>query len=397
MARRLTCPYCYETFGPRDIQFRCTSRLSRTQKRCARSRDQVLADRTGQRAEVGPAFRADGRRPTALCPECDDETAYRICPVCRSTLPVEFGMVENRMIAMVGAKASGKTVYMTVLLHEMMNRAGAAYGASLMGADDATMLRYGSDYQDNLYRDGQMFPGTRTAVANDHRVEPLVFRLGLRRPGLFGPRLRHTVLSFFDTAGEDFNSRESVELNTRYLANADGVILLLDPLQMPGARQLALPGTALPGSEGVDAPVNVLGRVTNTLLAPGRDRSAGKVNTPVAVVFSKLDAFWHLLDTGSPLRRHRPPGERFDEEDSLSVHEEVRQLLKDWDGVPIDQILENSYARHRYFGVSALGRSPTGDARVAATGIQPYRVADPLLWLLKESGALPAGPGRGRG
>lgn len=394
MAKTLTCPYCYETFVARDIRFRCNSRLSRTQKRCVRRRDQVLFDRMGVRGEVGPDFAADGRKPTAVCPQCDGESTYRICPVCRSTLPVQFGMVENRMIAMVGAKASGKTVYMTVLLHEMMNQVGAAFGAYLMGSDDATMLRYNADYQDHLYRDGQMFLGTRTAVANDNRVEPLVFRFGLRRRGLFGERPQHTVLSFFDTAGEDFNSRESVEINTRYLANADGIILLLDPLQMAGARQLALPGTALPGAEGVDAPANVLSRVTNMLLAPRKGRSTGKVSTPVAVVFSKLDAFWHLLEKGSPLRAHQSVGQQFQVEDSLSVHEELRQLLKEWDGVPLDQILENTYARYRYFGVSALGASPTSEARVAPTGIQPYRVTDPLLWLLSEFGSLPKS-GRG--
>ncbi|MGW0188918.1 hypothetical protein ACWDV7_24530 [Streptomyces sp. NPDC003362] len=80
--------------------------------------------------------------------------------------------------------------------------------------------------------------------------------------------------------------------------------------------------------------------------------------------------------------------------DSLSVHEEVRRLLKDWDGVPIDHLLDNHYTRYRYFGVSSLGRNPTPDARVAPTGIQPYRVADPLLWLLSEFGSVPKA-GRG--
>ncbi|MFI8962603.1 hypothetical protein ACIGO8_10835 [Streptomyces sp. NPDC053493] len=398
MARRLTCPYCYETFTGREIAFRCNSRLTRTQKRCVRRRDQVLADRMGQRGEVGPVFTADGRASTAVCPDCDGETTFRICPVCHSTLPAQFGMVENRMIAMVGAKASGKTVYTTVLLHEMMNRVGSAFGASLVGADDATMQRFHADYHEHLFRDGQMFAGTRTAVTNDNRVDPLVFRFGLRRRSLLGERPQHTVLSFFDTAGEDFNSRENMELNTRYLANADGIVLLLDPLQMAGARPLARPGTALPGTEGVDTPYHVVSRVTNLLLAredagrrarfAGR-RAAPRIDTPVAVVFTKLDAFWHLLDKGSPLRAHPPSGDRFDEEDSLSVHEEVRTLIKDWDGVPIDRLLENTYSRYRYFGISALGHSPTADARVARTGIQPYRVTDPLLWLLGEYGAVP--------
>ncbi|MGW4232076.1 hypothetical protein ACWEF9_22730 [Streptomyces sp. NPDC004980] len=396
MTRRLTCPYCYENFAPREIRFRCNSRLSRTGKQCQNRRDEVLDQRMGPRRshDLGPDFAADGRKPTAVCPDCDGSTTYRICPVCHSGLPVQFGMVDNRLIAMVGAKATGKTVYMTVLLHEMRNRVGEAFGAALTGLDDATMRRYSSDYEDRLYRDNQMFPGTQTASTSLNRVDPLVFRFGLRRRTLFGDRPQHSVLSFFDTAGEDFSSRESVELNTRYLTGADGIVLLLDPLQMPGARDGALPGTPLPGAEGLDSPINVLSRVTNLLLAPRSGRSAQKIDTPIAVVFSKMDAFWHLLEPSSPLRDYAPARGRFDVSDSLSVHEEVRRLLKDWDGVPIDHLLDNHYSRYRYFGVSSLGRNPTSDARVAPTGIQPYRVADPLLWLLSEFGSVPKA-GRG--
>ncbi|MER6346964.1 hypothetical protein ACWC10_33310 [Streptomyces sp. NPDC001595] len=396
MARRLTCPYCYESFAPREIRFRCHSRLSPTGKKCETRRDQVLDDRMGPRRshDLGPDFAADGRRPTAVCPDCDGETTYRICPVCHSALPTQFGRADSRLIAMVGARASGKTVYMTVLLHEMRHRVGEAFGAHLMGLDDATMRRYSSDYENHLYGDNRMFPGTQTASTNLNRVDPLVFGFGLRRRGLLGERPQHTVLSFFDTAGEDFNSREGVELNTRYLTGADGIVLLLDPLQMPGARDNALPGTPLPGTEGLDAPINILSRVTSLLLAPRSGRAAQKIDTPIAVVFSKMDAFWHLLESGSPLRAHATPRGRFDVGDSLSVHEEVRRLLKDWDGVPIDHLLDNHYSRYRYFGVSALGRNPTPDARVAATGIQPYRVADPLLWLLSEFGSVPKA-GRG--
>ncbi|OON80537.1 TRAFAC clade GTPase domain-containing protein [Streptomyces tsukubensis] len=396
MAKQLTCPHCYEGFAPREIRFRCNCRLSKEGKRCPRVRDQVLDERRGPRPshELGPVFTDDGRRPTAMCPDCGGETTYRICPVCHSDLPVQFGRVDGRLIAMVGAKASGKTIYMTVLLHEMRNRVGEAFGAALMGLDDATMRRYSTDYEDRLYRDNQMFPGTQTASTNLNRVDPLVFRFSLSRRTLLGERPVHTVLSFFDTAGEDFNSRESVELNTRYLAGADGIILLLDPLQMPDARDGALPGTPMPGAEGLDAPMNLLSRVTNLLLAPRSGRSAQKIDTPIAVVFSKMDAFWHLLDKSSPLRDYAPPSPRFDVNDSRNVHEEVRRLLKDWDGVQIDQLLENHYARYRYFGVSALGGNPTPDARVAPTGIQPYRVADPLLWLLAGFGSVPKA-GRG--
>ncbi|RMI34747.1 TRAFAC clade GTPase domain-containing protein [Streptomyces triticirhizae] len=395
MAKRLTCPYCYETLTAREILFRCTTRLSPTRKRCAAERDEVLLERLGQHREGGPVFAADGRRPSATCPGCDGVTNYRICPLCHTTLPVQFGMVDNRLIAMVGARESGKTVFMTVLLHELMNRVGERFRVSLMGADDATMVRFGKEYQDKLYDEGQMLIGTRSAGAQvNNQVDPLVFRFGMTRRRLLGDTAQHTVLSFFDTAGEDFNSRESVELNTRYLANADGIILILDPLQLRGAAELAAPGTLMPRTDDVDTPANVLARVSNLLLARDGGRR-GKATTPIAVVFAKMDALAHHLHPGSPLRAHPPQGDRFDVADSLDVHQEVRGLLRHWDGVTLDQMLENNHARYRYFGVSALGRTPTSDGRVAATGIQPYRVTDPLLWLLSEFGAVPRTRRRG--
>ena len=74
---------------------------------------------------------------------------------------------------------------------------------------------------------------------------PLVFR--------FTTPEHRTLLSFFDTAGENLRSAQSIEQNARYLGAADGVLLLLDPLQMRGARELAAPGTRLPTPGG---PVN---------------------------------------------------------------------------------------------------------------------------------------------
>ncbi|MCM2422614.1 hypothetical protein [Streptomyces sp. RKAG293] len=406
MAKLIACPYCYETFSPRKIKFRCNSRLSRSNKRCAREHDPVLAARrSGATGETGIVFEADGRRSTALCPTCDNETTYRICPICHNTLPAQFGMVENKLIAMVGARNSGKTVFMTVLLHELMNRVGENFGSALMPADDETTKRFGTDYENTLYREGRLMGGTSSAAAVgavdlsgshgadlDSRVDPLVFRFGLTRQTLLGPRPQNVVLSFFDTAGEDFNSLEKVQVHTRYLANADGIILVMDPLQMPGARAQALPGTLLPGAENTEAAENVLNRVTEMLLA--RSRKNALISTPVAVVFSKMDALWHTLERGSRLAAQPSRTGRFDVADSRDVHEEVRDLLRTWHGVSLDQTLRTGYARYRYFGVSALGRTPTADSRVARTGIQPYRVTEPLLWLLSEFGSVPK---QGRG
>ena len=160
---------------------------------------------------------------------------------------------------------------MTVLVHELMHRVGEDLNAAISGADDETRRRFASDYEQPLYRDARLLASTTTAAATDRA--PLVFRFTsedrssrLSRNGAGEPR--RTLLSFFDTAGEDLRSAQSVEENVQYLAAADGVLLLLDPLQMRGARQLAAPGTQLPTPGAVgDEPANVLENVTDLIMA----------------------------------------------------------------------------------------------------------------------------------
>lgn len=391
MAAPLACPYCYETFPDREIMFRCTARSSPTNRKCARALDPILEGRFGSQRELGPAFKADGRKGRAKCPACEGETTYRICPVCHSQLPVQFGMVGSRMIAMAGARESGKTVYMTVLLHEIENRIGDQFGASIMGADEETRRQFTASYEDPIYNAGRLPQATRQAgQRDDSRVPPMVFRFSAPLGGIRANRSEHSLLSFYDTAGEDFVRQEGLDVVTRYLSCADGVLLLLDPLQMAGARNLAVPGIPMPGTGAqYETPLNILSRVTDILLANSKNGARTKIRKPMAVVFTKLDAVWHNLDRVSPLRAQPPVGSKFDVLDSLNVHEEIRHLLREWEGSQINLILENNYARYRYFGISALGQAPTEDNDVAPSGIQPYRVADPLTWMLAEFGALP--------
>lgn len=389
----LACPYCYEEFTARRVLFRCNGRLSRGGKRCPLAQDEQLAAHRGIRRELGPVFQPGGllagNTNSAACPDCGGVSTYRVCPVCHSQLPAQFGMVGSRLIGMAGAKDSGKTVYMTVLLHELRNRIGAQFGAALMGADDETLRRFASEYEDELYDRGHMFATTQRAAANDGRVDPLVFRFTAAPGGMRGSRPQQSLMSFFDTAGEDFESQHSVDVNTRYLACADGILLLLDPLQMKGARELAAPGTLLPGTGPLyQTPETILTRVTERLLKQNRG-GRERIGKPIAVVFTKLDALWHTFGQGSPLRATPPQNGAFDDSDSRDVHEEMRHQLRSWEGSQIDLILRNHYPRHRFFGVSALGQPPTAGNDVAVSGIQPYRVADPLLWLLSEFGAVP--------
>jgi hypothetical protein len=102
-----------------------------------------------------------------------------------------------------------------------------------------------------------------------------------------------------------------------------------------------------------------------------------------------MDAFLRDLKETSPLLRPPPQTQYFDERDSLEVHTEIQRLLARWEGIRIDQIAQLNYRTYRYFGVSALGETPTEDNRVSPRGIRPYRVASPVLWILAQFGIIP--------
>jgi hypothetical protein len=390
---RLYCPYCYSGFSEREIWFRCSGRIGPKGERCSPEIDPVRRDRTGFGQVLPPVFDSDGRLRAANCPTCGAESTTRICPACHMQLPVHFGKVRSRMIALVGAKESGKTVYMTVLVHELMHRMGEDLNAAISGADDETRLRFASDYEQPLYRDARLLASTTTAGTRDRA--PLVFRFTtegrssrLSRNGTGEPQ--RTLLSFFDTAGEDLRSVRSVEENVQYLAAADGIVLLLDPLQMRGARQLAAPGTLLPTPGAVgDEPANVLENITDLIMAKERIKASQRIGKPLAIVFTKMDALLHDLKETSPLLRPPAHTSYFDERDSLDVHTEIQRLLARWEGSRIDQIAQKNYRTYRYFGVSALGETPTAENRVSPRGIRPYRVTGPFTWMLAQFGTIP--------
>ncbi|MFD0203679.1 MULTISPECIES: TRAFAC clade GTPase domain-containing protein [Saccharothrix] len=387
LGSRLHCPYCYRPFRQKEIRFRCSGRTGKRAK-CATALDRTLADQLGDRTPQLPVFDADSRKSTAVHPPCGAETHYRVCPHCHSQLPVHFGQSDSKMIALVGAKNSGKTIYMTVLLHELMNNVGERFSAAVLGADEETRKKFQLDYEQRLYQDHELFGTTKTLGAQRGGRRPLVFSFTTPDGGR---KVRRSLLSFFDTAGEDMVSEHSVDQNVRYLTSADGIILLFDPLQLREARIHADADALLP--EIADSPATVLTNIVEQLHGRLGVKANRRIGTPLAVVFTKMDALEGYLPPESPLRRVPPSTASFNESDSLAVHRHMRALLDDWAGHNLDEALSANFAKYRMFGVTALGESPRLEGgtrqRVSERGVQPRRVEDPFLWLMSEFGAVP--------
>ncbi|MCW2917375.1 MAG: hypothetical protein JWN52_5443 [Actinomycetia bacterium] len=411
MMRPLTCPYCFVQVPRSRIAFRCMGRAGLGQG-CDPILDERLAEYTGSTANASlpPVFAAASgalgggrgwasfRGPAGIpsradCPDCGKPTGRRVCPDCHNTLPPAYCDSSGRIVALVGAKNAGKSTYIAVLLHELMNRIGTELDASLVACDDRTIDRYKRDFARPLYDLRRLLPTTPSAATAPR--EPMVFLLTRTLTRALGARWRSRdqslALVLFDTAGEDLRSRDVRDLHLRYLEAADAIIFLVDPLELAGADSALSDGSA-PSDDPDSEPINVLARVTESLRQRHEVRPGDRLQVPVAVALTKIDALGPAVRRQSALHRSRGLPGRLDLDDREAVHEQVRSLLEDWQAGQLSRYLEQQYREYALFGLSALGGRPQND-QVASGGVRPHRVEDPLLWLLHRFGLLDGGRG----
>ncbi|WP_018657912.1 TRAFAC clade GTPase domain-containing protein [Actinomadura flavalba] len=386
--RSITCPYCFAALSPRRVPFRCRGQAGR-RPGCAPVLDERLAAYTGSSAgaSLPPVFAAPGRGGRADCPGCGQATGSRVCPECHNPLPAGYCDAPGRIVALVGAKNAGKSTYIAVLLHELMNRVGTELDASLVACDDRTIERYKRDFARPLLEEKRLLPTTASAVTSPR--EPLVYLLTRTRRTRFARESTASLaLVLFDTAGEDLRSREVRDLHLRYLEAADAIVFLVDPLELPGAQaSVAVLAGDRPGSDPDSEPINVIARVTEALRSRHDVKPGDRLDVPVAVALTKIDVLAPELARQSALHRPRPGAGVLDLDDRDAVHEQVRSLLHTWQAGQLDTYLGQQYADYGLFGLSALGGVPQ-DGRVGAGGVRPYRAEDPLLWLLHRFGML---------
>lgn len=384
-----TCPYCFESFRLGHTPFRC---LNPTE-RCSAEIDEKRSEVWGEAGPLGKVLPPAGFSPKdALCPQCGELSRQRLCPHCHMELPRTIGQFRNFIFAIIGAKEAGKSHYLAVLIEQLRQQIGPELKILLEPANDATIRRYRDDFHQPLYRgrDGrrQVLDATRSARQRASAVRtPLVYVLSIQGRDFFGRKkiVAVVTLTFFDTAGEDLDDENTMATVNKYIYRSDGIILLLDPLQILAVRE-RLPPARLPtiNSETRD----ILSRTTKLILR-GRQFPAGRpIPTPLAIAFSKLDRLAPLIEPHMQIHCDANHSGGFDLQDAQAVDSEIQALLAGWDCGDLLGQVEGHYARHAFFALSALGCEP--DDQGFLPRILPRRVEDPFLWLLHCHGLLKA-------
>lgn len=341
-----------------------------------------------------PTFMAQSRRPferprQAACPHCGGLTGVRACPACHTPLSSTFAESRSPLVGMVGGKGAGKTVYLSVLHHELRTTVRRRFQADIRLTGDqqggaGSPRQWLENYEEQLFTQGRLFEQTAGALNGLRTPVVIEWRQPTRRLGI--ETFATTVLSFYDAAGEDLTSQDRVHTQA-YLGVANGLVLLLDPWQLPGAMDhIDVPASVVRDAE---PPLEVLNRITELLRVSHQVKASRRVTVPLAVVFAKMDAFFPVLGGNHPLLAKPAVLPGYDESAGQDTHEHVRAMLHEYGADDIDAHLMHNYATFRYFAVSALGAEPDYASReVDAGGVQPFRVEEPLLWLLHGFGVI---------
>ena len=376
---QVTCPFCYHRINWLRLNFVCSGRNAPGYEPCQQSVDPVRKSETLFEELMYPVFSRPRRclpspRRTR-CPHCRGRTGQHACPACHTPLPANFGGGFSPVIALIGARKTGKTVYLTVGAHHLRTVLSDRFSADvwLYGDEARSWL---TTSVTAIFEHGTLPETTEQPTG---RSEPLVFEWR-RRSGRIFRRYHSSYLSFLDTAGDSLGTQRGVS-ELRFLTRVDAFIVMLDPFTLPGVvDRLMLPRSAPSAASNA---FDVLTQVTDALRNAEGVRRQGRIRKPMAVAFVKIDAFRAPLGNDHPFFRAEADRPWYDNTAGRAVHDSVREMLREWGARDIDDHMAANYSKYQYFALSSLGRPPDYERlRVAEGGVQPLRVTDPLVWLL---------------
>ena len=389
LGQKITCPFCFASFSPQDIQFRCST-LTCT----GRTQDTVFANARGYAPTIMGRVLTHNKRGfgvprTAECDVCKKDSRTRLCPNCHYELSHDVGQVEERIIAIIGGSNTGKSHYIAALVNRLQHEVGANFNFSVSMVGDDTRKRWMDDFYRPLFENKKVLEKTLSAVTDLRVKTPLIFRLTLKN----GNHIKALNISFFDTAGEDMANLkvDTLSVEARYICHAHGLIVLLDPLQIDSIRQ-QVPYANIPELNQMARPQFIVERLRELFEQYHHMPVTKKIKIPVAFTFSKVDTLLPIVAPDSALHR---PGEHFgllDLPDVQNISTEIGNYIQAWINPGFCQDIDLKFANYRYFGVSSLGGRPNAQNRLA--DVNPLRVEDPFLWILYQFDLIKGKKGR---
>lgn len=363
---KFTCPFCIREYEKSRVLYVCP--------------DCGTAAQPGrfEREPIKCKFKDDEGH------ECGGLATLRKCPSCGQIIPKTALETPNLPFSIVGVSNSGKTNYITVMLHEL----GKASGLRLaLGHQTKETLDHQNENYHRIYEEHTKPESTQSG---ENMPQIWYIKNLLKKRGDEVPTYTFTI---FDGAGEDHeNNLDPASTVCRYINASKAIILAIDPLVLPSIRKGGVVDhdvlvNSLGGYEGETKNAEDVINSVAMYIKAARGIKAGKMlDIPVAVVLTKFDTLIdHKVFGSQALIRNQSLTVR-DGRVDLAEIQQVDQEIRNWlyqieEGAFIDT-LDSHFKEYYFFGVSSYG-APPKDAYTLSDEIRPHRVLDPILWLFK--------------
>lgn len=379
--KQYLCPRCYQKIPFDNVAFVCGNNISGC-KNDEKTKYFTVSDKSSNVIK-----KENGMPISAKCPKCKKVSTLRVCPECKKYLPQNIQNCEVFLISIVGAKGSGKSFFVNVLLHSLQSGLLANTGMSARPYDNDSIKRM-KIITEHIREQDRLEATNKATSVNDN--DAILFN--------FQKSNKEFISSFIDTAGENFDDPEVLNSYLPYLSNSNAIIFIVDPTQIETLRKRLTEADIKSASSlddkdytHVDPSKNFTNILCETLDAMRHQKklftSKNKLKIPVAVAFSKVDILRPLFNNNDITLFKQSPSivsGKFDNNDRLIVHSEIMSLLESYGEQNFINTLNNNLANYSLFGFSAIGHNNIG--LKLNDGVAPHRIADPLLWILHKNG-----------
>ena len=341
---------------------------------CGKSHKSLVPNRYGalhHRCECGERLAS-----SVLVLRSPRRNLQAICPNCLKSGRIEGVLGSGSrsiLIPVVGGESAGKTALITAYAHHLIESRLPQHGLDSEFYNDEKKNMFGIMQQD--YQQGTVQKTATVTVDDVSSVLSLSFYI---RGGKLKPQ---RLMQIYDIAGETFVTNQEHEQQRQY-DHCDGIVLVIDPMSLPNAEalwgsQLASGDRSTISSARLE---DVMSALNNNLRETTRLDRSGKLDTPLAVVLSKIDEAKGLVDRMGPkavarLRQLDPELWRNDD-DAMDFL--CRQFLVDMDMPEIVDLVSQNFKASRFFAVSAIGHT-AGDG----SSFEPQNVDMVMDWIMR--------------
>ncbi len=308
------------------------------------------------------------------------------CPHCHRRLPSTFLQMKSHIVSLVGAPSSGKSYFLSILLHFFPAVLYKYYNMAFIDADPPlnavinamkNKLFAISNSQDHYLSktqlEGEMYD---RLVRHGKKVSlPKPFVYILRDMKDFA---NQASVTFYDNAGEHFEPGISIEDSpgSLHVAAADILMFLFDPLVSTNIK-LRLNSSVDPQllNNSIDQQDVILAEMANRIKQIKNTENAYDLNIPFAFVVNKCDAIESLFNADELLENPLCENGDLDYDIIDSNSEKIKAFLLEY--APNVVINAEMVSKNvKYFMMSPFGHTPK---EYIKEDMSKYIMPDPAL------------------